>query len=356
MKKLEAWKYTRLPEDFMEKIVSPLVGADLCVRPALEGDGLKIRKLKDLNPQEQDLYLNNNFGFELNPKEHPLACLNKSELGYLIEIPDNLIIKKHLEILIQTGVSRVFIKLGKNSELNILEKLDLNNNFYSSHLTFCEIGEGARLNYLKLVGELESDLNNLCEVSGLHVRQLENSVFNPCVFGLNLKNNKNYKNNSKSRFDLNIDLMGPGASCEILGGYYLKAKNHFDWHTVVNHKASHTKSNILAKGLLDDYSTGVFYAKAQADAGVLDIEAHQKNQNILLSDFASIYTQPVLNIYTSGISCTHGATVGELDPAAVFYLQSRGIAESEAREMLIHGFLNSVILEIKNQEWRDLLI
>jgi len=345
-RKLEAWRYTKLPEDF-----ASLTGREGVEINFLECPGVKIKELKDLSPEEENIYLKNNFSFDLNPKEHPLAYLNQAYLnsddlnaGYLIEVQDGCVIKENLEILIQPGVSKVFIKLGKNSELNILEKSE--NTAYSNHLTFCELGEGAKLNYLK---NFENKNNNICEVSGLHVRQLKNSFFNPYVFGINLNNN------FKHRFDLAINLMGSGATCDISGAYYLKAKNHFDWHTSVNHQASDTRSNILAKGILDESATGVFYARAHADKDLKNIEAHQKNQNILLSNLASIYTQPVLNIHTSGISCTHGATVGELDPAALFYLESRGIAKDQAREILISAFLSSVILEIKNPAWQDLL-
>ena len=117
--------------------------------------------------------------------------------------------------------------------------------------------------------------------------------------------------------------------------------------------APHCTSNQHYKGVLDDVSTGVFNGKIHVHPDAQKTEAFQTNNNILLSDTAKMTTKPQLEIYADDVKCSHGATVGQLDEDALFYLQSRGIPKDESRLMLMDAFANDVISRIQQPALQD---
>ena len=132
-------------------------------------------------------------------------------------------------------------------------------------------------------------------------------------------------------------------------------ETHVDNHTLVDHAKPNCESNELYKVVLDDRASGVFNGKVFVRRDAQKTNAFQENKSILLTETAKMYAKPELEIYADDVKCSHGATTGQLDPEALFYLRSRGIPEKEARGMLLHAFVRDVIDEIKIEPLRELL-
>jgi Fe-S cluster assembly protein SufD len=147
-------------------------------------------------------------------------------------------------------------------------------------------------------------------------------------------------------------LRGEGGWCLLNGFYVPRGTQHHDTFMVVRHAAPHCDSRQFYRGLLDDRSRGVFSGRIVVHEGAQKTDAKQTNRNILLSDEALIDTKPQLEIYADDVKCTHGATVGQLDPDAVFYLRARGIPEPTARGLLIFAFVNEVVDRMEVQPVR----
>lgn len=156
----------------------------------------------------------------------------------------------------------------------------------------------------------------------------------------------------KSAVKIQVELLGAQAVFNLMGAYDLAGESYSDWDIQIDHLESDTQSNVLCRGIGRDKAVGYFRASVNARKNLKNIKAHQKNHNLLLSSQASLFSQPFLEINTDQIECSHGATVGQLDANALFYLQSRGIALLEAKTMLTEGFLEDVILKLPREDWR----
>src|SRR5262249_26810065 len=149
------------------------------------------------------------------------------------------------------------------------------------------------------------------------------------------------------RNDINAVLAGEGCECTLNGLYLGTDQQLIDNHTQIDHAKPHCTSHELYKGILDGKAHGVFNGKIYVHPDAQKTDAKQTNQTLLLSEAATINTKPQLEIYADDVKCTHGATVGQLDAEALFYLRSRGIAKDEARSLLTFAFANDIIDRIK---------
>jgi len=148
---------------------------------------------------------------------------------------------------------------------------------------------------------------------------------------------------SVSRVDLNAKLLGPGASSDMLGLYFGDGSQHFDFNTSQDHVAPQTSSDLLYKGALDANSRSVFRGIIRVLPGAQRTDAYQTNRNLLLSPGARADSLPNLEIQADDVKCSHGATVGQLDSEARFYLMSRGLDRIQAERMVVLGFLGEVL-------------
>jgi Fe-S cluster assembly protein SufD len=148
---------------------------------------------------------------------------------------------------------------------------------------------------------------------------------------------------SVTRVDLNARLLGPGASSDMLGLYFGDADQHFDHNTSQDHIAAHTSSDLLYKGALDGRSRSVFRGIIRVHPGAQQTDAYQTNRNLLLSEHARADSLPNLEIEADDVRCSHGATVGQLDADALFYLMSRGLGRAQAERLVVLGFLGEVL-------------
>ena len=139
---------------------------------------------------------------------------------------------------------------------------------------------------------------------------------------------------------------GDGAECELGGLYVVDGDRHADTRLVVSHGRSHGVSKQYFKGIVDDRGHGIFNGKIVVAAGTKGTDAHQTNANLLLSEEAEVDTRPQLEIDSDDVACSHGATVGQIDRDALFYLRSRGIPDRQARRMMTWAFASDVIERI----------
>lgn len=148
---------------------------------------------------------------------------------------------------------------------------------------------------------------------------------------------------SVGRVDLNARLLGPGANSDLLGLYFGDDDQHFDFNTSQDHVAPDAHSDLLYKGALDDYARGVFRGIIRVHRGAQRTDAYQTNRNLILSDRAIATSLPNLEIEADDVRCSHGATVGQLDAEALFYLMSRGMDREQAERLVVLGFLGEVL-------------
>ena len=142
-----------------------------------------------------------------------------------------------------------------------------------------------------------------------------------------------------SRQEIEAVLDGERSECRLIGGYLARGRQHIDNTTEIVHAKPHAASKEIYKGVLDEQARAVFQGRIVVEKDAQKTDGHQLNRTLLLSDHAEIDTKPELEIYADDVKCSHGATAGELEESALFYLRARGLDESAARRMLIEAFL-----------------
>lgn len=156
-----------------------------------------------------------------------------------------------------------------------------------------------------------------------------------------------------TRNDLNVRLVAPGAEARLHGLFVVDGKRHTDTQTSIEHAAPDTRSRETYRGIVDGRGRGVFNGKVLVREGADQTDARLSNHNLLLSRAAEVDTKPELEIYADDVKCAHGATTGQLDPDAMFYLRSRGVSAADARRMLITAFAREIVDVIDLPELRD---
>jgi Fe-S cluster assembly protein SufD len=153
----------------------------------------------------------------------------------------------------------------------------------------------------------------------------------------------------------NLHFKQEGEHCDsILNGItIIGEKQHVDHNTLVHHVAENCESHQDYKGIFDGSSTGVFNGKIYVEKEAQKLDAFQQNNNILISDKATINAKPQLEIFADDVKCSHGCTIGQLDNDALFYMRSRGIGQKEARALLMYAFANNVLESVKIPELKS---
>src|SRR5450759_2776681 len=158
---------------------------------------------------------------------------------------------------------------------------------------------------------------------------------------------------SKTRVE--ASLVGQGADAELKAIYFASGQQFFDFHTLQDHQVGNTRSDLLFKGALQDTARTVYAGLIRIEKGAARSDAYQANRNLVLSDHAKATSIPMLEIDNNDVRCTHGATVGPVDPQSMFYLQSRGIPPATAKRMIVQGFFGDVLDRIPFEHARKLI-
>ena len=157
-------------------------------------------------------------------------------------------------------------------------------------------------------------------------------------------------------FSITVNQLGEGCQTEIYGLEYLHGEENVKAETHITHSVGGGTSNQLIKFVLDDNSRGRFIGDLKIAPDAQQTEAHQTNRNLLLSETAEMRTQPQLEIYADDVQATHGASTGQLDESALFYMQQRGIDKQKARQLLVNAFMKEVINSISDERIREDLL
>jgi Fe-S cluster assembly protein SufD len=294
--------------------------------------------------------LGKGFGSIAKVEKDPFTALNSASFkdGIFIDIPNGKVLKKPLVLLSfnqskegQAIFPRVFINVGKNAEVTLIEKIiSLNEQVYFlNDVTEITVAENSHLHYYKLQLENRESI----EVSNFETDIHRDGTFSSAVISLQ---------GGMIRNNLNLNLLDSGCEGNMYGLYLLNGKSHVDNHTTVDHTRPHAESNELYKGILADKSRGVFNGKIFVRQEAQKTNAFQQNNNILLSEDAIINTKPQLEIWADDVKCSHGCTCGQMDEEALFYLQTRGIGREKAKGLLLYAFAGEVLEKIKNKNFR----
>ena len=237
------------------------------------------------------------------------------------------------------GNFRIVLLLGSGAELEVVEQFQSPETVDKALnvVTQAELGAGASLEMTRVL--LESD--NSALLTSTSVEQAADSRFTYSGFDLG---------GGLARHEIQTVLRGSGAHADIRGAFVLDGRRHVDNHVSVDHAAPGCSSEQFFRGVLGGRSRGVFNGKALIRAGADESAVHQSNANLLLSPLAEMDTKPELEIYADEVEASHGATVGQLDEAAVFYLRTRGLDEAQARRMLTAAFCHAVTDRLDNRE------
>ena len=270
--------------------------------------------------------------------------------GLFIKISDGAVIERPLIFLFVSDSTsgntlaqpRNLVVLGKSSSATIVENfISIGDNpQFTNIITEIAVSENASGNYYKL----QNEATHAYHVGTTQVYQEKNSHFSSTTITTN---------GGIVRNNLNIKLDGEGIDTHMYGLYLLEGNTHVDNHTLVDHAKPHSHSNELYKGVMNGKSTGVFNGKIFVRQDAQKTNAFQSNRNVLLSDDANIYTKPQLEIWADDVKCSHGATTGQIDEEALFYMQSRGISKDTARALLMIAFASEVVELIKIKEIKE---
>ncbi|HYW92739.1 MAG TPA: Fe-S cluster assembly protein SufD [Gammaproteobacteria bacterium] len=231
---------------------------------------------------------------------------------------------------------RVVVAAGENSELELIEHhagLDESANFTNA-ITELHLADGARLRYHKVQQESAKGFH----VASVHAWQGRDSrlvTHNVDLGGTLVRN------------DLRVRLAGAGAEAVLNGLYVLGGRQHVDNHTRIDHEHPQTSSDEHYKGIVGGRGRAVFNGKVVVHPGASQCVASQYNGNLLLSGRAEVDTKPELEIYNDDVQCSHGASVGQLDEQALFYLRARGLDQEAAQTLLTWGFASEVVKRVR---------
>ncbi len=270
--------------------------------------------------------------------------------GVLIHITEGKIIEKPIHILFITSAGnekfliqpRNLFVAEKNSHATIIEHfVNIESGIYFTNtVTEIVVGENAIVDHLRLQEESKSSFH--IGRMDIDIERAGNFTSHFISLGASLTRN-----------DFNAKFNDEGGECTLNGLFLTERQQHFDVHTLIDHAKPHCSSHEHYKGILDDSSRGVFNGKVIVQRDAQKTNAFQENNNIILSQEALINTKPQLEIFADDVKCSHGATIGQLDKDAMFYLKSRGIGEEAARNILIHAFASDVIQSVKVKSVRN---
>ena len=289
--------------------------------------------------------VNNHYAKYADTSMDSLAALNTlfAQDGIFIYLPKGFILEKPIQV-VNIGFSlknlritrRNLIVAEDNSYANILicDHTLCNKSFITNSLTEIYAGRNAVIDYTKIQNE---NINSV-QISNTFIHQERSS---------NVRINTISLHGGLIRNNILVKLYGEGADNNIYGLFLADQEQHIATYTHVHHIAPLCTSDQLIKGILDDKSTGVFNGKILVGKDAQKTLAYQKNNNILLSNSARMNSKPQLEIYADDVKCSHGATDGQIDENALFYLRSRGINQKEATHLLMYAFANEVISKIK---------
>jgi Fe-S cluster assembly protein SufD len=270
--------------------------------------------------------------------------------GACIDLTAGTVLAAPLQLLFLTTrpelalFPRNLIRLGAEARAEIIEQhagVD-EGTYFTNTVTGIVLERGAQLTHAKL----QEEGRRAWHIADLRTAQGPGSRYASQSFALGAQ---------VARVDIGTHFEAEGCETELLGLYLADGRQHMDHHTRIDHARPGGTSRQLYKGVLDGAARAVFNGKVIVHPDAQGSDAQQSNRNLLLSEQAEVDTKPQLEIYADDVKCSHGATVGQLDPAQIFYLRSRGIDEAAARSLLTHAFAAEVVAQVEIVPLRERL-
>ena len=298
-----------------------------------------VQSLAHVVSHRQDL-VRQHLGTYAATLDRPFSALNTAFVsdGAFVHVPAKARIAEPIQLLfLATGAKvvthpRNLVVLEREARAAIVETYaSLGEGVYwTNAVTEISAGDGARVDFHRV----QRESPRAYHVAATQTHQGRDSTVNlhTVAFG-----------GALARHDIGAVMAGPGGTLILNGLYLLAGTQHADHHTTIDHAADHCESHEYFNGVLDDKSRGVFTGRIIVRPGAQKTDSKQTNNNLLLSPDAHADSQPQLEIYADDVKCTHGSTVGPLDPRALFYLRSRGVSEHEARRLLTYGFAAEIL-------------
>ena len=381
--KMEGWKYTSLkpledaffypvndedgkvaidkvPSLLPNLIESPrLVFVNGRMRPSFKikgnlPDGVHLDHLSDLLTEAPE-WVERYLGQFKDKNGLALVQLNTAmmDTGYVLRIDPGVVVEHPIEVVFIGGLTeksvayfpRNLIILGEEAQATLVEHhagIGVGS-YFSNTVTEVSLGAGSKFNHYKVQAE-NRDAIHLGTVQALVSRDAKYDSFTLSIGG------------RLSRNEVLVRLEGPGAHAGVNGAYLMRGNEHCDNTTVIEHLAPNTTSREIFKGVLDDQSRAVFQGRIVVHKDAQKTDGHQLCKTLLLSSGAEIDAKPELEIYADDVKCSHGATTGQIDETALFYLRSRGIPEALARNLLVQSFLGEALEEVLQDDVREALI
>lgn len=306
-----------------------------------------LRKFSDEHPE----IVRNYYG--KIAKNDGITALNTmlAQDGLVVYVPKGVKVEKTVQIIniLRAEVPlmlnrRVLVIVEKEAQIRLLfcDHAADDRDFLTTQVVEAFVGDDASLELYCLE---ETHYKN-ARVSNVYIEQQKNST---------VKHNVITLHNGTTRNQTDVSLLGEGAECGLYGCVIADKQQHVDNNTLIAHHVAECKSTELYKYVLDDQSVGAFAGRVLVEHGAQKTESQMRNQNLCATREARMFTQPMLEIYADDVKCAHGSTVGQLNDAAVFYMQQRGISLEQARLLLEIAFINEVIDQIELVPLRDRL-
>jgi Fe-S cluster assembly protein SufD len=252
--------------------------------------------------------------------------------GVVVDSPINLVFVTTGSAAPTASYPRVLLIAGEHSQSRFIET---------------HVGLGGGTHFSCAVTEVVAGADSVLDHDRVQIERPDG--FHYCRLQVQAERGATFRSHAFSlggaivRNDLGAVLAGSGVDCTLNGLYLADGTTVVDNHTTIDHAEPHCGSHEVYKGILGGRARGVFNGKIIVRQDAQKTDAKQTNKALLLSDTAQINTKPQLEIFADDVKCTHGATVGQLDEDALFYLQTRGIARADARGILIRGFVGDIV-------------
>jgi Fe-S cluster assembly protein SufD len=362
------WALAEVPGKVSEKDLGPLLFPDLAGKRVVFVDGHFSKELssKGLESGPQGLRIQNiyealsssfplvaqNLARHARYDENSFVALNTAFVrdGAVIIAPARFVQKEPVYLIhVTTGAKpntvthpRTLIIAQRDSELKVIEHfISLGSGTaFTNSVTEIVLDEAARVEHCKV----QDESLNTFHIATIQTQQARNS---------HLLSHSVSIGGAITRNNINCALDGEGIEATLNGLYLGRNSQLVDHHTSIYHNKPNCNSHEFYHGILDGKSQGVFNGKIFVRPEAQKTDAKQTNRNLLLSDEATVDTKPQLEIFADDVKCTHGATIGQLDPDSIFYLRARGIGLEMARKMLLHAFASEIVNRISIEPLRE---
>ena len=318
----------------------------------IDCEKVQISTIKSANTEQKKI-IEKYWGSCLPKQSDAFVCVNNSlaQEGAFVYLPKGTVLDKPLQIVYASKnenplflQTRSLVVAEENTQVQITERHQNFSNceVFTNAVTEIVVKQHAIVDFYKI----QNDNTKCSIVDNTWVNQANNCNCTVDTFSFGGKIVRN---------NLTFSMMGQNSESNMRGITLIGKNQLVDHHTLVDHLVPNCLSNELYKGIFDHNSKGVFNGKVMVHPDAQKTNAFQSNNNLLLTDDASIDTKPQLEIYADDVACSHGCTIGQLDDDALFYLRARGIGIKEAQAMLMYAFANDVLSNVKIEELKKKL-